>query len=93
MNARKGAEDVLLDQLFSRAGSLPHFAMHSKCGSEPAREGVGSVSEGEGSDDFQTNLVLAQQLRQRRHRLLISDQAIDQADRTQSNHRVTPELA
>ena len=93
MNARKDAEDVLLDRLFSRAGSLPHFAMHSKCGSEPAREGVGSVSEGEGSDDFQTNLVLAQQLRQRRHRLLISDQAIDQADRPQSNHRVTPELA
>ncbi len=93
MNARKGAEDVLFDRLFSRAGSLPHSGMHSKSGSEPARESVGSVSEGEESDDFQTNLVLTQQLRQRRYRLLIGDQTIDQADRTQSNHRITPELA
>ncbi|GLH18038.1 hypothetical protein BR1R3_07790 [Pseudomonas atacamensis] len=63
MNARKDAGDVLCNRLFSRAGSLPHFAMHSKCGSEPAREGVGSVREEEGSDDFQPNLVLTQQLR------------------------------
>ncbi len=34
-----------------------------------------------GLDDFQPNLVLTQQLRQRRHRLLIGHQAINQADR------------
>ena len=44
-------------------------------------------------NDFQANLVLRQQLRQRRDRRLIGHQAIDQRDRAQTNHGVAPELA
>ncbi len=34
----------------------------------------------QGLNDLEANLVLTQQLRQRRHRLLVGHQAIDQAD-------------
>lgn len=45
------------------------------------------------SNHFQPDLVLGQQLLQRRHRRLVGDQAIDQGDRPESDHGVTPELA
>ncbi len=43
--------------------------------------------------DFQPNLVLIEQLHQRRHRLLIGDQAVHQADRPEADHGIAPEFA
>ncbi len=42
--------------------------------------------------DFQANLLVIQQLHQRRHRLLIRHQAVHQADRPSTNHGVAPNL-
>lgn len=41
---------------------------------------------------FQPNLMLVQQLHQRRHRLLVGHQTVHQTDRPQANHGIAPEF-